>query len=168
MLDSKMQKFLDFLDDAYRPRDEWAELKRRIIEKETGKQPRYFWIQFPAKTDTLPKVFEKQILELSKYNWFKQVTWNIEMHGEQTNHMHSHMIIENPKEQLRPARIIDQLSKHLGIPPNMIHCKRENHSFSNRLNYIKGLKVSPDKQILVEKDNQFREKNNLDIYYNAL
>lgn len=158
-----MAKLLDFLDSYY-AYDDWDEVRRRIVEKEKGNTD-YFWIQFPASPDTLPKVFEKQIFDLAKYAWFKNVTWNIEYYGSKSTHLHCHMIVEQPKSQLRPARVIEQISKSMSIPTNMVHCKRDKHSFTNRLNYVKGIKVSPEKQDLVEKDEIFRKNNNLDVYY---
>ena len=57
------------------------------------------------------------------------------------------------------------ISKHLEINKNHIECKRYSHSFNNRINYIKGLKVPQDKQLLVEADIRDREKYNIKSYY---
>lgn len=151
------------------PRSFWKETSvknfsqfREIIEeKERGSQT-YYWIQFP-KPHSLPSanLFLDKIQGLERYSWFKKYIFNIEFNP----HIHSHMIIIDPGKDVRPSRIISNIGLHLGINENNIECKRFSHSFKNRCNYVKGLKVSCDKQMLVEQDTRDRKKYNINTYY---
>ncbi|AXQ65310.1 MAG: hypothetical protein [Circular genetic element sp.] len=133
-----------------------------IIDKEKGTLP-YYWIQFPKPHNlSTPQLFLDKILGLERYIWFKNYVFNVEFNP----HIHCHLIIKDPSNTCRPARIIDNISKHLGIPGNNVECKRQTHSLTNRINYVKGLKVPQHKQMLVEKDCVDRQNNNIDLYYN--
>ncbi len=140
---------------------DFSEYKQMIVSKEVDTQS-YYWIQFP-KPHTLatPNEFLDKILELERFRWFKQYIFNIEFNP----HIHSHLIIISPEKDIRPNRIIMNISKHLEINKNHIECKRYSHSFNNRVNYIKGLKVPQDKQLLVEADIRDRENYNIMSYY---
>lgn len=139
---------------------DFAAYHELIKEKEDGSQT-YYWIQFPKPHTLQTDLFLDKILELERYSWFKNYIFNIEFNP----HIHSHLIVINPSKDIRPSRIINNIAKHLGIPENNINCKRYSHSYYNRLNYVKGLKIPQDKQLLVEQDIVDRDKYNLSTYY---
>ena len=85
--------------------------------------------------------------------------------SQSRSQIHCHLIIAGPSEDTRPNRIIKNIAKHLAIKENHIQCKRYSHSFDNRLNYVKGLKISSDKQMLVAQDKEDRKKYNISNYY---
>ena len=140
---------------------DFSEYKQMIISKEKDDQS-YYWIQFP-KPNSLetPNEFLDKIQGLERYSWFKRYIFNIEFNP----HIHSHLILISPQADVRPNRIIDNISKHLEINKNHIECKRYSHSYKNRLNYVKGLKIPQDKQMLVERDILDRQDYNIDTYY---
>lgn len=131
-------------------------------KRDNGGNTNYYWIQFPKPHSLAsPNLFLDKIQGLERYSWFNQYIFNIEFNP----HIHSHLIIINPAKDTRPSRIIENISKHLGINKNHIECKRYSHSYENRLNYVKGLKIPQDKQLLVEQDIQDRRKYNINTYY---
>lgn len=140
----------------------FAEFQEIISAKEKGSQT-YYWIQFPKPHSLAsPNLFLDKIQGLERYSWFKNYIFNIEFNP----HIHSHMIILDPSKVVRPSRIISNIGQHLGIKENNIECKRYSHSYTNRYNYVKGLKIPNDKQLLVEQDKLDREKYNINTYYN--
>jgi len=144
------------------PFKDFKEFQQVILAKEVDNQS-YYWIQFPKPHSlATPNEFLDAIQGLERYSWFNKYTFNIEFNP----HIHSHLILISPEKGVRPNRIIENISKHLGIKKNHIECKRYSHSFCNRLNYVKGLKIPQDKQLLVEQDILDRKEYNIDTYYN--
>lgn len=140
----------------------FAEFQEELKKRDSGASTTYYWIQFP-KPHTLatPNEFLDKIQGLERYSWFNNYIYNIEFNP----HIHSHLIIINPDKDIRPNRIMENISKHLTLKKNHIECKRYSHSYQNRLNYVKGLKIPQEKQTLVEKDKMDREKYNINTYY---
>lgn len=146
-------------DTVYDGFPDFYELHKK---KDFGDATTYFWIQFPKPHSLAsPNFFLDRIKELERYSWFKNYLFNVEFNP----HIHCHLIIGDPGENLRPSRIIMNIGKHLGIKENNIECKRYSHSFNNRCNYVKGLKVPSDKQLLVSQDIEDRGKYNISTYY---
>lgn len=139
---------------------DFATYHQMIKEKEDGTQT-YYWIQFPKPHTLQTEFFLDKVLELERYTWFNNYIFNIEFNP----HIHSHLILISPSKDIRPSRIINNIAKHLGIKENNIQCKRYSHSYYNRLNYVKGLKIPHDKQTLVELDIHDRKKYNIKTYY---
>lgn len=144
------------------PFEDGKQMRQYFLDKESGMSQAYLWIQFP-KPDilSLPEEFLDKILGLERFIWFKKYLFNIEFNP----HIHSHLIILEPAKSVRPARVIENISKHLGIEKNHVECKRYTHSLQNRINYVKGLKIPQHKQMLVKQDIADREKYNLSTYY---
>ena len=140
----------------------FTEFYEELKKKDNGVNITYYWIQFP-KPHTLatPNEFLDAIQGLERYSWFNKYIFNIEFNP----HIHCHLIVTSPGNNIRPTRIIDNISKHLALKKNHIECKRYSHSYENRLNYVKGLKIPIEKQRLVDKDKEDREKYNINTYY---
>ena len=146
-------------DTVYENFTEFYEIHKK---KDAGESQSYFWIQFPKPHSlSSPYYFLDKIQGLERYSWFKNYLYNIEFNP----HIHSHLILADPSEDLRPSRIIKNIGKHLGIKENNIECKRYSHSYANRCNYVKGLKISSEKQMLVEQDKRDRKIYNIKTYY---
>lgn len=143
----------------------FGEFEAMIISKERPTKDSYFWIQFPKPFSLTVKQFANKIEGLERYVWFKKYTYNIEFMGSEGRHEHCHLLIDDPPDSVRPARIIANIASHLNLEKNHIECKRQSHSKNNRLNYIKGTKVCEQKMEYVRQDNTFREKYNLKVYY---
>ena len=144
----------------------FGEFEAMILSKEKPPKESYFWIQFPKPFSLSVKQFHNKIEGLERYIWFKKYHYNIEFMAENGRHEHCHLLIDDPEVSVRPARIIANIASHFGLEKNHIECKRQSHSKMNRLNYLKGIKVSEQKMQYVREDNMFREKYNLNVYYN--
>lgn len=132
-----------------------------IRNKEEGSEP-YYWIQFPKPHNlSTPQLFLDKVKGLERFIWFKNYLFNIEFNP----HIHCHLILRRPDSSVRPARIIKNISKYLGMRENHIHIERMNHSILNRISYVKGLKVDADKLMLVQQDKEDRLKYNINTYY---
>lgn len=143
------------------PFKDYEEFRSIIVSKERDNE-KYFWIQFPKPHSlATPNEFLDAIQGLERYSWFKNYLFNIEFNP----HIHSHLIISNPNSDVRPNRIINNIGKHLGINKNHIECKRYGHSYHNRCSYVKGLKISAEKQHLVKLDIADRKIYNIREYY---
>jgi len=145
--------------------EEWlpkhSEQIASAIERTNTRTMKYYWIKISAPKDIEPLAFLAKIQGLQKYAWFKNTIYNIEFNP----HLHSHILIRQPPATLRPARIIEQASKFVGVEPNMVYCRYFNYDYINRLNYVRGDKIPQHKQELVEKDKLDREKHNMENYY---
>lgn len=133
------------------------------IERQNTRTMKYYWIKISAPKDQEPLAFLAKIQELQRYAWFKNVVYNIEFNP----HLHSHILIRQPSSSLRPARIIEQASKWVGVEPNLVYCRYFNHSYQNRYNYVLGDKIPEHKKELVEKDKLDRQEHNIENYYSA-
>lgn len=162
-----MEYFRDLRPSFWKPTifKNYGEFEAMIHSKERPTKESYFWIQFPKPFSLDVKQFHNKIKGLERYCWFNKYYYNIEFMGEQGRHEHCHLLIDNPEDSVRPARIIANIASHLALPKNHIECKRQSHSKLNRLNYLKGIKVSEQKMEYVQHDNIFREKYNLKVYY---
>lgn len=145
--------------------DNWLENHIRklneAIERQNTKTMKYYWIKISAPKGMEPLAFLAKIQGLQKYAWFKNLLFNIELNP----HLHSHILIRQPSSTLRPARIIEQASKYIGVEPNMIYCRYFNHSYQNRYNYVMGDKIPEHKQELVAQDRLDRTEHNIEHYY---
>ncbi|AXH78036.1 MAG: putative replication initiation protein [Circoviridae sp.] len=143
----------------------YSAFEAMIMEKEKPKTDSYFWIQFPCPNNATPEEFAELLVGLERYVWFRNYWYNIEFQTERGIHIHSHLLLDNPAGSVRPARIIANIASHLKLEKNHIECKRWSHSRTNRLNYLKGMKIPQSKMENVDMDKTFREKYNLKNVY---
>jgi len=155
-----MEYFRDLRPSFWKPTifKNYGEFEAMIHSKERPTKESYFWIQFPKPFSLDVKQFHNKIKGLERYCWFNKYYYNIEFMGEQGRHEHCHLLIDNRHD----ASLLHRYPHHRHYQNQ---CKRQSHSKLNRLNYLKGIKVSEQKMEYVQHDNIFREKYNLKVYY---
>lgn len=100
-----------------------------------------------------------------KYKYLQDAVWCYEHHP----HPHIHMLVEpyaNGKI-IPKSTIIRDLSRAFKLKSNYVDVASEPWNYNKRRGYIMGDKKDEKKE-LVEKDREYREKNNIDEYYICL
>lgn len=108
--------------------------------------------------------------KLAARSFVKRYAYNIEQRGETVEEMgkgiHSHFLIATDINQSHLEKYI--FSSVRTMVGNKRHVDVRKYSMSlwnDKLDYIKGLKWDSDKDLKIEVDNLFREKNNIDFFY---
>lgn len=132
------------------------EIKQHIIDPFIKKK--YLWIGInpPPGAYTMLELYNKTVEATEKYKMLREHAWTIEANTDGGYRPHVHMMI--PKS-VRPARVVEQLSKIYKVKANSIECK-DGYSYEEHLKYIKGEKKN-EKILNVEKD--IVERNELGI-----
>lgn len=167
--ESRFESIKDFIQWMYD--DSVIKIKERFSK--TLSPIKYKWIginPFPhiddpeslaIKTKQLYNVLKSKCITTS---WLDKSAFVVEVFTESGTRPHIHMITIN---DIRPARMISQLSKWFKCEKNMIEVNSMTFGYEEKFKYISGIKKESKIQY-VDKDYNYREKLNIPHLYNNL
>lgn len=139
------------------------DMKRQASLLVKKREKRHYWIRatFP-KNQELEEIgsIMNRIVNIKP---FKGIICNVEFWSDEGKNFnpHSHMLI--PKN-CKKSKVIKDLARILKVKENMIECKEINKESDLKIKYIMGEKQE-NKQINILKDNETRQKYNIDKVY---
>lgn len=124
-----------------------------------------YWIRATFPKDQKLEEIHSIMQRIVKLKPFSGIICNVEFWSDEGNNFnpHSHMLI--PKN-CKKSKVIKDLARILKVKENMIECKEIYKDKDLKIKYINGDKQET-KKINVVKDNETREKYNIDRVYNA-
>lgn len=161
---------MEFLDEHYTPKAEWASVKNSILAKESGKiKPLGITVRKSLAMET--DEFVSICLKLTKYKWFKDYTYSIEFHTEKGYYPHVHILLKKwNKTELPRCDLIRNLKRIFKQSlDSQIEVKELSSIHANHYEkYLGGDKEDKSKQNRVQKDIEERKKFSLDDIYTDL
>lgn len=145
----------------YQERIDDMKRKASLLVKKREKQ--HYWIRatFPKKQEL--EEIDGIMNRIVNIKPFKGIICNVEFWSDEGKNFnpHSHMLI--PKN-CKKSKVIKDLARILKVKENMIECKEINKEHDLKIKYIMGEKQD-NKLVNVFKDNETREKYNIDKVY---
>ncbi len=143
------------------------EKARRDWEKEcrmitgAGVKHRHWTINLPKDYDLVQmKNLTEELVFNNLYKLGNSIA-TYEYYGKQGEHPHVHLVTTQEKPK-KPSVVIENLSKKFGIKQNFIeYSLGKPEDFKNRMNYVLGNKVDPDKKEQCLKDREWRDDHSL-------